>query len=263
MQTVAVSGGKGGVGKTNVAVNLSVALAKQGKDVVLFDADLGLANVDLVMGLSVESTLADVVSGNKTLSEITVAADSGVRVIPAASGISELVSLAPHARAELIHGLSAQIATPDLLVVDTGAGIDETVQTFVAACQTPVLVVCDEPASLTDCYALIKVLSKEKNIQQFAILVNQVDTQSQAKALYERLSTVANKYLGVTLSYLGFVPLDPYLKRSVQEKRPLVSAYPRSPAAQAFLACAKNLVSVSREGTPTGLAFFLESLIDM
>ena len=262
MHVVAVTGGKGGVGKTNIAVNLAVALSKIGRDVVLFDADLGLANVDLLMGLSVQHTLADVVSGQKKVSDIIVKDDQGVRVIPAASGITEMVNLSPEARAEIIRGLSDQLKTPDVMIVDTGAGIDETVQTFVAACQIPVLVVCDEPASLTDCYALIKVLRLSRNIKHFNILVNQVDTQPQARGLFDRLSAVAGKHLDVELSYLGSVPTDPYLKRAVQERRPLVAAYPRSPAALALASCAERLVKLSTEARSPGLTFFLDKVLE-
>jgi flagellar biosynthesis protein FlhG len=262
MQIVAVTGGKGGVGKTNVAVNLSVALSKIGKDVVLFDADLGLANVDLLMGLSIQHTLADVVSGEKSFSEIIVTTNTGVRVIPAASGIPEMVDLSQESRAELIRSLSDQLPTPEVMIVDTGAGIDQTVQTFVAACQLPVLVVCDEPASLTDCYALIKVLRHGKNIKQFNVLVNQVDSHRQGKDLFERLSSVANKHLDVSLSYLGSIPLDPYLKRAVQERRPLVNAYPRSPASLAFASCAERLLTLPIETQSPGMAFFLEQLLE-
>ena len=261
MQVVAVTGGKGGVGKTNVAVNLSVALSKLGRDVVLFDADLGLANVDLLMGLAVSHTLADVVSGEKSVNEIIVKSDTGVRVLPAASGIPEMVELSSEGRAELIRSLSDQLVTPEVMIVDTGAGIDQTVQTFVAACQTPLLVVCDEPASLTDCYALIKVLRHNKNIKQFSVLVNQVDTQFQGKNLFDRLSAVANKHLDVNLSYIGCVPADPYLKRAVQERRPLVNAYPRSPAAVAFASCADRVLSLQAETRSPGMAFFLEQML--
>jgi flagellar biosynthesis protein FlhG len=262
MQVIAVTGGKGGVGKTNVAVNLSVALSKLGRDVVLFDADLGLANVDLLMGLSIQYTLADVVSGEKSINEIIVKTDSGVRVIPAASGIPEMIDLSLDSRAELIRSLSDQLATPEVMIVDTGAGIDQTVQTFVAACQIPLLVVCDEPASLTDCYALIKVLRSNKNIKQFNVLVNQVDSKSQGKNLFDRLSAVANKHLDVSLSYLGCVPLDPYLKRAVQERRPLINAYPRSHAGMAFSSCAERLLGLQAETRSPGMAFFLEQLLE-
>ena len=262
MHVVAVTGGKGGVGKTNTAVNLAVALSKLGKDVILFDADLGLANVDLLMGLRVECTLADVVSGQKSLSDIIVRHETGVRVIPAASGIAEMVDLSSQSRAELIRSLSKEVAKPDVMIVDTGAGIDQTVQTFVAACQIPVLVVCDEPASLTDCYALIKVLKLNKNIKRFNVLVNQVDAQSQGRDLFERLSAVAGKHLDVELSYIGSVPTDPYLKRAVQERRPLVTAYPRSPAALAIVASADRLMTASAGAPSPGMSFFLENLLE-
>lgn len=262
MYVIAVTGGKGGVGKTNAAVNLAVALSKQGKEVILFDADLGLANVDLLMGLYIEHTLADVVSGRKSLSDIIVRHETGVRVIPAASGITEMVELSAQSRGELIRSLSDHVGAPDVMIVDTGAGIDQTVQTFVAACQIPVLVVCDEPASLTDCYALIKVLKLSKNIKQFNVLVNQVDTQAQGRSLFERLSAVASKHLDVQLSYLGSVPTDPYLRRAVQERRPVVTAYPRSPAALALGACAERLISTSAGVRSPGLAFFLENLVE-
>jgi len=262
MRVIAVTGGKGGVGKTNIAVNLSVSLSKLGKNVVLFDADLGLANVDLLLGLSIQRTLADVLSGEKSVGEIVVTDVTGVRVIPAASGIPEMVNLSQEKRAELIRGLSDHISTPEVMIVDTGAGIDHTVQSFVAACQIPVLVVCDEPASLTDCYALIKVLKHSKNIKQFQILVNQVESLIQGKNLFERLSAVASKHLNVELSYLGSIPLDPYLKRAVQERRPLVSAYPRSPAALALGSCAERLLNMPAQSPSSGMTFFLENLLE-
>jgi flagellar biosynthesis protein FlhG len=262
MRVVAITGGKGGVGKTNAAVNLSVSLSKLGKDVVLFDADLGLANVDLLMGLNIQHTLADVVSRNKSIAEIIVRHQTGVRVIPASSGIPNMVQLLPRDRAELIRGLSDELAAPEVMVVDTGAGIDQTVQSFVAACQVPVVVVCDEPASLTDGYALIKVLRHNKGVKQFQILVNQVDTAAQGKNLFDRLSSVANQHLDVALQYLGSVPSDSYLKRAVQERRPLVDAYPRSPASLAFNSCARRLLELPKENMGTGTAFFLDELFD-
>ena len=156
MQVIAITGGKGGVGKTNIAVNLAVSMSMEGLDVMLFDADLGLANVDIVLGMQIKHTLADVVSGDKTLADVVVDGPEGLRVIPAASGVAQMVDMQSTDQETLIQQLSDQLMPPDVLIVDTGAGIDQTVQTFVAACQTAVLVVCDEPASLTDAYALMK-----------------------------------------------------------------------------------------------------------
>ena len=263
MQVIAVTGGKGGVGKTNVAVNLASALSKAGKDVLLLDADLGMANVDVVMGLHIEFTLADVVSGNKTVEEIVVKSECGVRVIPAASGIPLMAELTSEMRASLIHGISSQIDPPDILIVDTGAGIDETVQTFVSACQQAIVVVCDEPASLTDAYALIKVLRLKKNYKEFQVVVNNTERAIQAKQLFERLSLVTEKHLDTRLSYLGQVPQDRYLRRAVQERRPLVTAYPRSPAALAITEMAGRILEGGTERGTSGLTFFFEQLLDL
>ena len=263
MQVIAVTGGKGGVGKTNVAVNLSSALSKAGKDVVLLDADLGMANVDVVMGLHLEFTLADVVSGNKTVGEIVVKSECGVRVIPAASGIPLMTELTSEMRASIIYGISSHINPPDILIVDTGAGIDETVQTFVSACQQAIVVVCDEPASLTDAYALIKVLRLKKEYKEFQVVVNHADSPVQAKKLFERLSSVTEKHLDTRLSYLGAVPQDQYLRRAVQERRPLLTAYPRSPASLAITDIAGRILKGGITNSASGLTFFFEQLLDI
>ena len=224
MQVIAITGGKGGVGKTNIAVNLAVSMSMEGLDVMLFDADLGLANVDVVLGMQPKYTLADVVSGEKTLADVVVDGPEGLRVIPAASGVAKMVEMQSSDQERLIRQLSDQLMAPDVLIVDTGAGIDQTVQTFVAACQSAVLVVCDEPASLTDAYALMKVLRAKKDIRRFEILANQVDNPLQGKQLFERISNVCDRYLDVELGYLGGIPTDMYLRRAVQERRALVSA---------------------------------------
>lgn len=264
MQAIAISGGKGGVGKTNIAVNLSVALAHSNLDVVLLDADLGLANVDVLMGLKVDKSLADVVEGEKSLREIVVKSSDGVTVIPASSGISSMANLSAEIRSNLIEQISTELVTPDVLVVDTGAGIDETVQTFAAACHKVIVVVCDEPASLTDAYALIKVLSVSRRITDFHILVNQSEDEFKSKQVFERLTLVASKYLDVKLTYLGAVPVDVYLRQAVRERRPLVTAYPRSPAAQALNRVAKKILDTELETLPlaSGLAFFFEKMLE-
>ena len=171
MHVIAVTGGKGGVGKTNIAVNLGVSMSREGLDVILLDADLGLANVDVILGVSVGPTLADVVAGTHQLSEVIVEGPEGLRIVPASSGVTRLASLDQSEQNNLVRSFSEQIDAPDVLIVDTGAGIDTTVQTFVSACKTVVVVVCDEPASLTDAYALMKVMR------------NDLDTPSALKAL--------------------------------------------------------------------------------
>lgn len=261
MQVIAVTGGKGGVGKTNIAVNLAVSMSMEGLDVMLFDADLGLANVDVVLGMQPKYTLADVVSGEKTLADVVVDGPEGLRVIPAASGVAKMVEMQSSDQERLIRQLSDQLIPPDVLIVDTGAGIDQTVQTFVAACQSAVLVVCDEPASLTDAYALMKVLRAKKEIRRFEILANQVDNPLQGKQLFERISNVCDRYLDVELGYLGGIPTDMYLRRAVQERRALVSAYPRSPAAAAIRDAGRRLNRQVPRSERSGFGFFVEQLL--
>ena len=261
MQVIAVTGGKGGVGKTNIAVNMAVSMSMEGLDVMLFDADLGLANVDIILGMQIKHTLADVISGNKGVADVVVDGPEGLRVIPAASGVAQMVEMQRTDQETLIRQLSDQLMPPGVLIVDTGAGIDQTVQTFVAACQTAVLVVCDEPASLTDAYALMKVMRAKKDVRRFEILANQVDTPIQGKQLFERIANVCDRYLDVELGYLGGVPSDMYLRRAVQERKALVSAYPRSPAANAIRDVSRRLNRQAPRGQSSGVGFFVEQLL--
>lgn len=261
MQVIAITGGKGGVGKTNISVNLAVSMAKEGQDVMLFDADLGLANVDVLLGMSVQKTLADVFAGREQLADVVVTGPEGLRVVPAASGVAQMADLDPAVQQDLVRAFSEQLAPPEVLIVDTGAGIDHTVQTFVAACQTVVVVVCDEPASLTDSYALMKVMRNEKGVRRFEILANQVETPAQGRHIYDRLTKVTDKYLDVELGYLGAVPSDPYLRRAVQERKPLVSVYPRAPASAAIRDVGRRLTRQSIHAEAAGVGFFVEQLL--
>ena len=261
MQVIAITGGKGGVGKTNIAVNLAVSMSMEGLDVMLFDADLGLANVDIILGMQIKHTLADVVSGEKMVADVVVDGPEGVRVIPAASGVAQMVEMESVDQEMLIRQLSDQLIPPDVLIVDTGAGIDQTVQTFVAACQTAVLVVCDEPASLTDAYALMKVLRAKKDVRRFEILANQIDTPIQGKQLFERITNVCDRYLDVELGYLGGIPNDMYLRRAVQERKALVSAYPRSPASNAIRDVSRRLNRQALSSQSSSVGFFVEQLL--
>jgi len=261
MHVIAVTGGKGGVGKTNIAVNLGVSMSREGLDVILLDADLGLANVDVILGVSVGPTLADVVAGTHQLSEVIVEGPEGLRIVPASSGVTRLASLDQAEQNNLVRSFSEQIDAPDVLIVDTGAGIDTTVQTFVSACKTVVVVVCDEPASLTDAYALMKVMRNDRGVRRFEILTNQIDSPAQGRKVYERLTTVADKYLDVDLGYLGGVPSDAYLRRAVQERAALVSLYPRSPAAVAIRDAGRRLTSNIYDGAVPGMGFFVEQLL--
>ena len=261
MQVIAITGGKGGVGKTNIAVNLSISMARDGYDVLLLDGDLGLANIDVVLGINVTHTMADVIDGRKNLSEIVITGPEGVKIIPGASGITKLTELGSAAQNALVRTFSDELASPDVLIVDTGAGVDSTVQTFVSACKTVVVVVNDEPASLTDAYALIKVMRNERGVRRFDILANQVDTPVQGRNVYDRITRVTDQYLDVDIGYLGAIPSDPYLKRAVQERIALITGYPRSPAAEAIRQVARRLMSAHAAEDSGRMSFFVEALL--
>lgn len=262
INVIAVTSGKGGVGKTNVAVNLGVSLARQGRKVLLFDADMGLANVDIALGLKPKYDISHVLSGQRTLEEILVDGPEGIRIVPASSGVSNMTKLNTSEQAGLISAFSELAFPADVLIVDTGAGIDLNVQTFTSACQTVIVVVCDEPTSITDAYALIKVLNRECGVKSFQLIANMVSSETQGRQLYGKISKVTERFLDVHLGYLGAIPLDEYLRKAVRQQRAVVQLYPRSESAMALTKVAKHL---NHEFVPQsgnhGLGFFVERLI--
>jgi flagellar biosynthesis protein FlhG len=262
INVIAISSGKGGVGKTSVAVNLAVALAEAGQAVLLFDADLGLANVDVALGLKPERDISAVLAGHCSLADVIVPGPAGTRIVPAASGVAQMASLNAVEQAGLVNAFSDLSGPLDTLLVDTGAGIDSAVLTFASACPEIIVVICDEPTSLTDAYALIKVLSRDHGVKRFQVLANMVDNELQGRRLFEKLCTVADRYLDVHLGYLGQVPRDDYLRRAVRQQQPVMTAYPRAPSSVAFRRAAERVRSSLRATAVSGgLGFFLERLI--
>jgi len=197
VRVIAVTSGKGGVGKTNLSVNLGVSLAKAGRKVALLDADMGLANVDILLGMHPKFNLSHVLSGQKTLEEITVTGPAGLKVIPASSGIQHMSELNNIEQAAIVHAFSELNQDIDVLIVDTAAGISGSVINFARACQEVVVVVCDEPTSLTDAYAFIKLLNRDYGLFQFHILANMVESVQQGQSLFNKLTKVTDRYLDV------------------------------------------------------------------
>lgn len=261
VQVIAVTGGKGGVGKTSVAVNLATALARRRK-VMLFDGDLGLANVDVFLGLSPRYTMAHVLSGERTLEEIVIEAPQGFRVVPGGSGAAELARLDDAAHLGLVQAFSAIAGDLDTLIVDTAAGIAPGVLQFSQAAQQVLLVLCDEPASITDAYALVKVLSRNHGVRRFRVLANLTRGYGEGATLFARFERVTQRFLDVALDYVGDIPEDPCLRRSIREQRPVCEAYPSSPAARAFKKLAERADNWPVAASPRGnLEFFWERLL--
>jgi len=262
VQVIAVTGGKGGVGKTTIAVNLATSIAARGKQVMLLDGDLGLANVDVFLGLTPRLTLADVLAGSCTLEEILLETPQGFKVVPAASGIAQLAELDTLTHVGLVRAFGDITAKVDVMVIDTAAGISGSVLQFSQAAQQVLVVLCDEPASLTDAYALIKVLSRDHGVKQFRVVVNEVRGRGMGQALFQRFERVATRFLSVELDYVGEIPEDAFLRRSIREQRPVVSAYPSCPAAIALKTLAQRADMWPVADGPRGnVEFFVERLI--
>lgn len=262
VRVLAVSSGKGGVGKTNVAVNLGVSLSELGHQVALLDADLGLANVDVLLGLQPKFNLSHVLSGERTLNEIMLEGPGGLKIVPASSGIQRMSDLSQAEQAAVIRAFSEIETDLDVLLVDTAAGISSSVVNFARACQEIILVVLDEPTSLTDAYAFIKLLHRDFGVYRFQILTNMVQDQAQGQNLYHKLCRVTDRYLDVNLSFLGAIPYDDHLKKAVQKQNPVVLAYPQSKSAQAFRALATRAEALPPADNSSGrLEFFVERMI--
>lgn len=262
VKVIAVTGGKGGVGKTTVTANLAVALAERGRRVLVLDADLGLANIDVLLGLQPRFNLSHVLTGERTLDEVIVEGPGGIRVVPASSGVRQMANLGTLEHAGLIRAFSELSHDIDVMLVDTSAGIHDSVLTFARAAQHVLVVVCDEPASLTDAYALIKVLSRDQNVRRFRVLANQTRTLGEGRELYQKLVRVCDRFLDVTLEYAGAIPHDEFVRRAIQRQTAVVETYPGCVATQGF----KNLAAkadtwAAPEGARGHLEFFVERLV--
>lgn len=262
VQVVAVTGGKGGVGKTNVAINLSLALSKMQRRVALLDADLGLANIDVLLGLKPKRNLSDVLAGDCRLQDVMLDGPGGVKIIPASSGTQAMVHLNALQHAALINAFSEIADSIDVLVIDTAAGIADSVVSFVKAAQEVVVVVCDEPSSLTDAYALIKLMHQQHGVYRFRMLANMTKSVPEGRSLYQKLLQATDKFLEINLQYAGQIPFDENLRRAVKKQRPLLEVSPRASSSQAFRALAQKVNVWPLPQAPRGhLEFFVEQLV--
>jgi flagellar biosynthesis protein FlhG len=260
--TIAVASGKGGVGKTQLAVNLAVALAQRGRRTLLLDADLGLANVDVLLGLKPAASLEQVMAGERNLEDVIVAGPAGLRIVPGGSGVSRLANLSALEQSGLVSAFSKLTFAVDSMVVDVATGVDRLVLGFCGAASEVVVVLCDEPASLTDAYALVKLLARERGIRRFRVLCNRVQDRLHGRALFERFLAVCDRFLDVSLSHLGSVPDDAIFARAAAARRAVVDLYPSSAAGAALkdLALRADTFDVPRipSGGPT---FFVERML--
>ncbi len=262
VRTIAVSGGKGGVGKSSVSINLALELVKCRKSVLLLDADVGMANVDIMLNLKPGRDLSHVVEGQCKLEEIIIQGPLGLHIVPAASGLGRMAQLTGHEQMALIRSFSDLEACYDVLVVDTAAGIAPGALGFTRAAQEVVVVLCDEPASLADAYALIKVLSREHGVKRFQVLANMVRNPDHGRAIFARLAEVADLYLDVSIGYLGSVPHDDNLRAAIKSRAAVTDKYPYSSSSLAFQKIAKRLTELPEHSGNNGqIEYFVEKAL--
>jgi flagellar biosynthesis protein FlhG len=261
-EVIGVASGKGGVGKTTVSINLSVALAQRGAKVMLFDADLGLANAQIALGARAPFNLGHLLSGEKSLEEITVTTRQGIRLIPGASGMHELAALSSMQAASIVQAFSGMAGDVDYLIVDIAAGISPSVLSFLGACQRRYIVVKDDPSSIADAYGTIKVLSQQMMLDEIYLLPNMVGSQSEGWRLYQRLNDVCVKFLGTTLHYLTAIESDEMVLSALRKYQSVLEFAPGTAATRDF----RRLAELTTQLHPIdqasgGLQFFMERLI--
>ncbi len=253
-RAIAVASGKGGVGKTSLTVNMALCLANLGKKVTIFDADLGLANAEVLLGILPPYSLHEVLYGNKTIEEITITGPLGIKVISGGSGFLELANLDRTRRQHLFRMLNQFGDKDEIILIDTGAGINKNVLGFIAAAGEVVIVVTPEPTSLTDAYALIKVLANFKVHSEVHLVVNRASDRREAIHTLERISTAAGRFLDIRLNSLGWIPEDRLVSHSIKSQQPLFFTNPNSPVTKSILGIVQNLVEGTR--TVTGEGFW-------
>lgn len=263
IRVLSVTSGKGGVGKSNVVSNLAIALASQGKKVLVIDADLGLGNLDVLLGLSPVYNLNHVLNGEKNLAEILIDGPAGIKIIPAGSGIQELTSLGQHEKLKLLDELDMLEEKFDIMIVDTEAGISENVTYFTVAAQEIIVVVTPEPTSITDVYALIKLLATRYSEHHFKVLVNMAKDSEDALEVFRKLANVAGRFLDISLDYLGCVVKDEKVIEAVKRQRAVSELFPDSEAAGCFTTLAKRVIENTRQTRIKGnIQFFFRRVLE-
>jgi len=259
-----ITSGKGGVGKTNLTGNLALAFSKMGKKVLIFDADLGLANIDIIFGIHPEYNVGHVISGEKELAEVIVETTNGICIIPAMTGGNEMTSLEEGQKLALLSEFEALDDVFDIVLIDTAAGISSNVIYFNLAAEECVVVVTGEPTSITDAYGIMKVLY-QNGARRFKLLVNMVKNADEAKTVYFTLSQAADRFLpGVVTEFLGYIPMDEKVRTSVLQRKPFLINFPESEAAKSVTALAAKLAGSARRTDMDGnIKFFMQRLLNI
>ncbi len=253
---ITVTSGKGGVGKSSVAINLALKFRKEGKKVIIFDADFGLANIEVMFGVIPKYTLADLMFKGKELKDIITEGPEGVRFVSGGSGIARLVNLDHEQIKRLVYKMAELEELADVIIVDTGAGISPSVLEFVASSPEVLLVTTPEPTSITDSYALLKALAMlreyDREASRIRIITNKVSSESESRLIYEKLSAVVDRFLDLKIEYLGAVPQDNAINKAIMKQKPVSIAYPSSSSSLSFERIHRRLNNIEDGNIPKG-----------
>lgn len=253
--TIAVTSGKGGVGKTNTAVNLAATMCRLGKRVILFDADFGLANAHVLLGTNPKATIADFLAGTASMAEVITPGPLGLKFVSGGSGLIELLNLDNQARYRMVAGLSSLQSEIDYLIVDCPAGASDSTLFFVNAVDIALVVLVAEPTSFLDAYAMLKAAYLEKNIAEFSIMVNMAENSKTAEANFKKFRDIAMRFLDVKLHYAGMIPQSKAIRQSIIKRKPISVSQPKSSLAENYESLARRLMK-TQKSTHDAVKFF-------
>lgn len=261
-RVVSVTSGKGGVGKTAVVTNVAIALAKAGQKVLVIDADLGLANIDVILGLAPDYNLNHFFKGERSLEEIMVEGPYGLKILPAGSGVQQYTRLDGQLKMRFIEAIDGLQEEFDLVLIDTEAGISDNVTYFNVAAQDILVVTTPEPTAITDAYALMKLLSSQYHQKNFLLCVNSVRNNNEGLDVFEKLTMVSGRYLDISIDYLGSVPFDRKMHEAVRAQQVIQELYPEHKVSKAFVGLADSLIETPTQDQPKGtLQFFFKRFL--
>ncbi len=259
-KTIAITSGKGGVGKSSLAVSLSIALSRLGSSVTLLDADLGLANVNVILGIIPKYNLYHVIKGKKKIRDIVIEVPENIKIIAGASGFHQLANLDPKQRTEFIEAVS-ELDTDDFMVIDTGAGVSQNVLSFVLAADEVVVVTTPEPTAITDAYGIIKSIASQSPDKTIKLIVNRVSSVAEGKRVAQRVINIAGQFLNIKVENIGFVFDDIYVSKSVRNQKPFIVSYPKSKASVCVSIIAERILNREVETEKgSGLVSFFRNL---
>lgn len=265
-RVIAVTSGKGGVGKSSVSINLAVQFTKMGKKVIILDADFGLANIEVMFGVIPKYNLSDLMASGREISEIITEGPEGIKFISGGSGIAKLVNPDKEQVKRLVNKMSELENMADVIIIDTGAGISSTVMEFLVASPETIIVTTPEPTSITDSYALLKALSMNDNFRRedvsIKMIANRVSTESEGRNLYEKLNMVVSKFLDIDMTYLGIIPMDNNIVKAVMKQKPVSIIYPASASSKHFEEIAEKIMNEGTDIQPQkrGIRGYLKSV---